>query len=203
MKALKLLAIAVVCSCSSVVSQAQIDSMRAQKALYFADSLMRSAFFEDWKSFENLSIYNAIKYYGGKEGFNEHVRMLYYHYVNTFEEKPQSVKMVTMMNNGTDEWQCVVEKIRNTFIENRACRVYSYLVGQSKDDGDNWKFMDVSHNSVKNVIFIFPEIFSMLAIPDGKTIYEEEEIAAQIAAEEAAKKAADAPKKKALAKKPK
>ncbi|WEK35331.1 MAG: hypothetical protein P0Y53_22800 [Candidatus Pseudobacter hemicellulosilyticus] len=178
-------------------ASAQTDSAAArQKALFYADSLIRSHFYQDWKAVASLTCNSAIKYYGGPDGFREHVVMLYFHNEPQVEEKPERSSIVRIMNNDIDEWQCVVEKIRHTFINNRRARIYSYLVGQSKDDAATWKFVDVSHNSVKNVIYIFPDIFGTLAIPDARTVYEDEELAAQLAAEEAANKKEAVPKKK-------
>ncbi len=197
MKALKLF-VALVLSVAFFSTQAQDTARQTEKALFYADSLVRSAFYQDWKSFLALSNQSAIKYYGGADGYKDHVITLYFHYEPTMEEKPQTVRVIRMMNNGTDEWQCVLEKVRSTFIENRKARIYSYLVGQSKDDGENWKFVDISQNSVKNVIYILPDIFSTLAIPDGKTIYEDDELAAV----QAAAAVAEAPKKTVPKKRP-
>lgn len=203
MKTIQLLSVWGLCCILSIHTQAQTDSATAkQKALFFGDSLIRSNFYKDWSAVINLTCNSAIKYYGGKEGFKEHITMLYYHNEPQVDEKPETSSIVRIMNDG-DEWQCVLEKVRHTLIDNRRVRIYSYLVGHSTDDGETWKFVDVSHNSVRNVIYIFPDIFGTLAIPDAKTVYEDEELAAQVAAEQAAAKEAAAGQKKPVAKKKK
>lgn len=200
MKALKLLSLGWLFCIQPFISSAQSDTAIAiQRAMLFGDSLIKASFYQDWTTFINLSTHHAIKYYGGKDGFKEHVIMLYFHYEPTLEEKPETISIGTILNDA-DQWQCIVEKVRSTLIDSRRARIYTYLVGQSKDNGETWKFVDVSHNSVKNVIYIMPDIFSTLAIPDRKIVYEDEELAAAQVAETPKKVA---PKKKPAGKKKK
>jgi hypothetical protein len=140
-------------------------------ALKFADSLVKANFYQDWPTYTALSIPGAIKYYGGKDAFREHVIIFYYRNEPKQEEKPEKLKLITLMND-IDNWQCVIEKVRDTWINDRKAKVYTYLVGESPDNGLTWKFIDVSHNTLENVIYLMPEIFGNLAIPAGKTVYE-------------------------------
>ena len=73
--------------------------------------------------------------------------------------------------------------------------MYNYLIGESTDAGVTWKFIDVSHNSLVNVIYIMPSVFGNLAIPESKTIYVDE-----VAAQEAAQAAQPVAKKKPVKK---
>ena len=79
-----------------------------------------------------------------------------------------------MVSDDISEWQCVIKKIRETTIDDKKAHVVSYLVGQSKDEGQNWKFFDVAFNSVENVIYIMPDIFPTLAIPQRQVIFEKD-----------------------------
>jgi hypothetical protein len=175
------------------------SAVASRNALKFADSLTKANFFAEWDTYMNLSMPSAIKYYGGKEGFKEHVVTIHYHNEPKTEEKPEKLKMLSLLND-IDTWQCVIEKVRESWDESRGkVKTYTYLVGESTDNGGTWKFIDVSHNSLVNVIYIMPSVFGKLEIPEGKTIYVDE-VAAQEAAkaEQAAKTAA---KKKPAGKK--
>lgn len=204
MKAVRKLSIALCICLISSAAFSQDTAAIASKAKYFADSLTRSWFYANWEEFINLTNYSAIKYYGGKDQYKEHFKTLYYHNEpNKDVDKPEVTTMVTLMNKGTDEWQCVLEKIRYTEIDNRKARIYSYLVGQSKDDGETWKFVDAGQNSEKNIIYIFPDVFGTLAIPEYRVVYEDVEAAEAEAKERAAREAAAkaaAPKKTATKK---
>lgn len=207
MKAVKKLC-TLLCICFISLSAFSQDTAAiSQKAKFYADSMMRSYFYENWESFYNLTTYSAVKYYGGKDAYKEHFRTMYYHNEpNKDVDKPEITTMVTLLNKGTDEWQCVLEKIRYTQMDERKCRIYSYLVGQSKDDGETWTFVDAGQNSEKNIIYIFPNVFGTLAIPEYRIVYEDVEAAMSADAEAKAKTeaaAARTPAKKATPKKKK
>lgn len=205
MKALKKLCITLCICLLTTASFSQDTLVIYRNAKFYADSMVRSYFYENWESFIGLTNYTALKYYGGKDQYKEHFKTMYYHNEpNKETDKPEIVSVVTLMNKGTDEWQCVLEKIRYTQMDERKCRIYSYLVGQSKDDGETWKFVDAGQNSEKNIIYIFPDIFGTLAIPEYRVVYEDVE-AAELANKEReeaeARAKANAPKKAAPKKK--
>ena len=170
-------------------------AIATRNALRFADSLTRANFYAEWDTYMNLSAPSAIKYYGGKEGFKEHVITIHYRNEPKTEEKPEKLRMVTMLND-IETWQCVIEKVRDSWDESRGkVKTISYLVGESTDNGLNWKFIDASHNSLVNVIYIMPSVFSKLEIPEGKMIYVDEVATQEAAQAEQAAKAAAAKKK--------
>lgn len=161
-------------------SETKSDSVIAvERAMLFADSLVKASFYQNWNAYLSLSTPSAIKYYGGKEGFKDHVITHYFHDESSLEEKPETITMISMMYDGLEEWQCVIEKIRHTFLVNRKVKIHTYLLGRSLDNGLSWTFVDVGHNSVANVIYIFPEIFGNLAIPEVRIVYEEDVTAQQ------------------------
>jgi len=173
------------------------SAIAAHRALYFADSLVKANFYAEWPTYLNLTNPTAIKYYGGKDAFKEHVVTIHYRNEPKTEEKPEKLQLLHMMND-IDTWQCVIEKVRSTFDDTRGnVKIYNYLIGESTDAGVTWRFIDVSHNSLVNVIYIMPSIFGNLAIPESKTVYVDE-----VAAREAAEAAQPVAKKKAVVKKP-
>lgn len=147
------------------------DSLNAVKqALFYGDSLMKCHFHQEWAPYMALYNPNAIHYYGGKEKFKEHVVIHYFRNEPKVLEKPEKLRILNMQND-VEKWQCVIEKVRNTWIDDRKATITSYLVGCSADNGITWKFVDVSHNTLSNLGNIIPEIFSNTTIPLGKTIY--------------------------------
>lgn len=154
-------------------AQESDTAIATRNALKYADSLVKANFYQDWKTFMELSCPSAIKYYGGPVQFKERVVLIYFRNEPKLEEKPETVRIIGMLNE-IDQWQCVVEKVRNTFISDKKAVITSYLVGQSLDAGETWKFIDLSHNSMESVAYLLPNIFDKLAIPLGKTVYPSE-----------------------------
>jgi hypothetical protein len=163
--------------CTQFASAQESDTAIATRnALKYADSIVKANFYQDWKTFMDLSCPTAIKYYGGPVQFKERVVLIYFRNEPKLEEKPETVRIIGMLNE-IDQWQCVIEKVRNTFINDKKAIITSYLVGQSLDAGETWKFIDVSHNSMESVAYLLPNIFDKLAIPLGKTVYPDEVVA--------------------------
>jgi hypothetical protein len=172
-------------------------AIATRQALRFADSLVKADFYADWGTYMNLSCPSAIKFYGGKEGFKENAVIIHYRDEPKTEEKIPTLKLLHLLND-IDKWQCVIEKVREKWDDARGkVKVYTYLIGESNDGGINWKFIDASHNTIPNIIYILPTVFTTMEIPEGKTVYEDE-----VAAQEAAKAAqASQPVKKKPVKK--
>jgi hypothetical protein len=177
-------------------------AIATRNALRFADSLVKADFYVDWNTYLKLTCPSAFKFYGGKEGFKENAVAIHYRDEPKTEEKIPTIKLLHLLND-IDKWQCVIEKVREKWDESRGkVKVYTYLIGESNDGGINWQFIDASHNSIPNIIYILPSVFTTMEIPEGKIVYVDE-VAAQEAAEEAAKaaKAAQAAAKKKPVKK--
>lgn len=147
---------------------AQSDSSFAsQRALLFADSLLKSFHKSDLNVYTNLSYPGIVQYYGGKKNFEEYLRRA--KAVNSGETQEQ-VRIVQLVNN-TNEWQCVMQKQNEAIIDNNRAIITTYLVGQSVDKGRNWTFFDVAHNSVNNIVYIMPDIFTSLVIPQREVVF--------------------------------
>lgn len=178
-------------------------TIATRHALRFADSLVNADFYANWNTYISLSCPSAHKFYGGKEAFKEIAVTIHYRDEPKTEEKMPKTKMLTVMNDGIEKWQCVVEKVREKWDEGRGkVKIYTYLVGESNDNGLNWAFVDVSHNSLQNLIYILPTIFTSMEIPEVKTVYVDEVAAQEAAMAEQAAQAKQQPvKKKAPVKK--
>jgi hypothetical protein len=177
-------------------------AIATRHALRFADSLVKADYYADWNTYMKLTCPSAFKFYGGKEGFKENAVAIHYRDEPKTEEKIPTIKILHLLND-IDKWQCVIEKVRDKWDESRGkVKVYTYLIGESNDAGINWQFIDASHNSIPNIIYILPSVFTTMEIPEGKIVYVDE-VAAQEAAEEAAKaaKAAQSAAKKKPVKK--
>jgi hypothetical protein len=177
MKALKTYVFVLVLSCAGIPAAAQSDTSTAiQRAILFADSLDNAFRYGNWNDFIDLSYPGIVRYYGGKEGFREYIERARSISASMLEEKKGKIELVQIVKN-IREWQCVVRKTRETIIDGRKAAVISYMVGQSKDEGVNWKYFDVAYNSVENVIYIMPDMFDKLSIPQRQIIFEKEQLA--------------------------
>src|SRR5882724_655722 len=95
----------IILCCQSFVTLAQSDtSYSTQRALVFADSLVQANYYQKWEVYSSLSCPTAIKYYGGKEGFREHIVEMYYRNEPVLDEKPESLHMVSIMTDLVNEW---------------------------------------------------------------------------------------------------
>ena len=172
-------------------------AIATRQALKFADSIVKADYYAEWSTYLNLSCTSAFKFYGGKEGYKENAVMIHYRDEPKTEEKIPKIQLLHLMND-IDTWQCVIEKVREKWDESRGkVKIYTYLIGESTDNGLNWKFIDASHNSVQNIIYILPTVFTTMEIPEGKIVYVDE-----VAAQEAAQAAQPVAKKKPAVKKP-
>lgn len=147
---------------------AQSDSLFAsQRALLFADSLLRSYHDSDLTSYTDLSYPGVIEYYGGRKNFVQ--------YVNRSKaiqaaELREEVRLVQLVSNAV-EWQCVVQKVSENIVDNRKASIITYLIGQSTDNGRSWTFFDVATNPVRNVSDIMPDVFDTLIIPQREVVF--------------------------------
>lgn len=169
---------------------AQPDTAKiTEKALLFADSLIKADGYQNWKTYADLAPASVIKYYGGKDGFIEHVVNGKSRLVSTVDEDLPQLKMMNLMTLN-DQWQCVIRESRYIHRDDKKYHLVTYFIGQSKDEGETWRLFDVYYNKIANVIYMLPDIFGDLPIPETSLLSQEEELAQTQAQEAAAKKAA-------------
>lgn len=173
---------------------AQPDTVRiTQRALQFADSLVKTDFYEDWSNYANLAPASVIKFYGGKDGFVEHVKNLRKRTFSDLAEPAPELKMLHLLTEN-EQWQCSIQMSRTFHKEDKAFHLTTFFICQSKDGGENWRLFDVSYNKVANIIYIFPDIFGDMQIQESTVMTPEQELAAE---QKAAAEAAAAQKKMA------
>lgn len=159
------------------VSHAQFDTVVAsQRALIFADSLLNAFRYNNSDEYASLSYPGVIKYYGGIKGFEDYVQRAREMNTGITQEAKEKTEIIQILNH-VRECQCVVRKTRETLIDGKKAFIISYMVGQSKDEGQTWRYFDVAFNSVENVIYIMPDIFDALAIPQRQVIFGKEQMA--------------------------
>lgn len=182
---------------TALVSQAQPDSAKiSHKALWYADSLVKADAYQDWGAYANLAPFSVMKYYGGKDGYSGHVQQVRVYTTSYQDEAPPELQLQTLVTV-KDQWQCVIRLSRYFHRDDKKFHLVSYLIGQSKDEGDTWRIFDVNYNTVANMMQIFPDILDM-PLKETSILSEEQELAKQ-QAETAA--AASAGKKTAARKK--
>jgi len=151
---------------AALITHAQADTAKiSQQALLYTDSLAKADHYEDWSAYANLTPAPVIRYYGGRDGFIQHIqvgRLRTYSAIS--EDLP--ISQILQMRSKNEQWQCVIRQSRYFHKEDKQYHFTTYLIGQSMDDGQTWRLFDVSYNSVANIIYIFPEIFDDLAIKE-------------------------------------
>jgi hypothetical protein len=169
------------CILSAVLNtQAQPDSVKiTRNALMFADSLVKTDSFETWPTYADLAPASVIKYYGGKQGYIDHILEGRWRTRSNIAENSAELKMLQLVNVLNDEWQCVIRESRYFHKDDQKYHFVTYFVAQSKDGGETWRLFDVSYNTVANIIAMFPEIQGDLAIREPTILTPEQEAAQQ------------------------
>jgi hypothetical protein len=166
---------------TTITAQAQPDTAKiTQQALLFADSLTKADHYENWSAYANLTPAPVIKYYGGKDGYIQHIQVGRLRTISAIDENPPA-QQILQVRSRNEQWQCVIRQSRYFHQNDKQYHFTTYLIAQSMDDGQTWRLFDVSYNSVANIIYMFPEIFDDLAIKEP-TILTEEQEAAQVQA---------------------
>lgn len=168
---------------ATLTIQAQPDTAKLTiNALSFADSLVRADSLEMWSVYADLTQTSVVRYYGGKEGFIEHIREGRWRTASPIAEDHPELKMLQLVKVINDEWQCVIRESRYFHKDDQKLHFITYLIGQSRDEGETWRYFDVSYNSVANIIYCFPEIHGDLAIKEAVVLTPAQELAQQQAA---------------------
>jgi hypothetical protein len=177
MKALKSIAFLSALCFSALLAAAQNDnSIVTSRALLFADSLNHAFRSNNFQEYIAISYPGVIKYYGGTRDFREYIERTTERNNSTADLNAEKTDLVQLEKN-KNEWQCVVQKTQETIIDGRKAWVVSYMIGQSKDEGDTWKYFDVAYNSSENLVYIMPDIFDNLSIPQRQIIFENNQLA--------------------------
>ena len=180
-----------------MAAQAQPDTVKiTQRALFFADSLVKTDAYSNWSEYADLAPLSVRKYYGGKDGYITHVLQIRAHTTSALDEAAPELQMQTLVTL-KDQWQCVIRLSRYFHRDDKKFHLVSYLIGQSRDEGQTWQMFDVNYNIVGNMMFIFPDILDM-PIKEPSVLSEDQELAQQQAAAASAN-----PTKKAATKKSK
>lgn len=163
----------------TICGYAQPDTAKiSQRALFFADSLVKTDAFGNWSTYADLNPASVVKYYGGKDGFIEHVKLFRTRTTSELEEAAPELKVLTLLTQD-QQWQCVIQMTRTYHKGDKTFHLKTYFIGQSRDEGETWKMFDVYYNKVANIIYMFPEVFGDMAIQEATVMTPEQELAAQ------------------------
>jgi hypothetical protein len=167
MKALKLLLFPAVFLFFNNVHAQRNSSVAAERAIIFADSLLKSFNNNDLDQYTNLSYPGVISYYGGKNNFIKYLQR-----ARAFNNSgiSDNIRIIQMVNVVT-EWQCVIQRTSKTEVDGKKAAIISYLVGQSKDEGQTWKFVDVGASATGSLVYIMPDISERLTVPRRQVIF--------------------------------
>jgi hypothetical protein len=157
------------------VSKAQeIDSaFIKQRAAYFADSLDKAYQNKLWDQYVSLTQPGLIKFLGGKAGVIDYAERMWIVLNQDIGEKvsTQHVMQIVAKDNA---WQCVVEKVKEVYYNERKAWVTTYVVGKSEDDGNSWKFVEISEGMLINAREVMRDISDELIIPKRTVVYEDD-----------------------------
>jgi hypothetical protein len=160
---------------AGLAGQAQPDTAKISlNALVFADSLIKTDAYGNSYAYASLTPASVLKYYGGADGYIQHVNQLRAR-TNSDQEELYPVLNMETLRTLNDEWQCVIRVSRYLHRDNVQYHYVTYFVGLSKDEGETWRLFDVSYNPVVNMIYIFPEVMTDLAIKQPLILSQEQE----------------------------
>jgi hypothetical protein len=160
---------------AGLAGQAQPDTARiSRQALLYADSLIKTDAYGNNELYTGLTPASVLKYYGGADGYMQHVYQLRGR-TNSDQEEAYPVLNMETLRTLNDQWQCVIRISRYLHRDNVQYHYVSYFVGLSKDEGETWRMFDVSYNPVVNMIYIFPEVMTDLAIKQPAILSQEQE----------------------------
>ena len=170
-------------------TQAQPDTAKiGRNALAFADSLTKSdaygITYGNWSAYADLNPASVIKYYGGKAGLIQHITSLRTPTISETQEPAPEYQLLALENRD-EQWQCVIRQSSYFHKEGTQYHFVTYLIGQSRDEGESWRLFDVSYSKVANLIYIFPEIMDDLELKDATVLSQDQE--AKMAQQAAAK----------------
>lgn len=201
MKTLRPFAAGLVICLAQLAANAQPDTAKImQNALVFADSLVKADAYETWPVYADLVIPSVINYYGGKDGYIAYIQKGRANRTSTEVEEAPVLKPIHLLTEN-EEWQCVIQESGYIHRDGKKLHIITYLVGQSRDGGQNWRLFDVGYNKVASIIYMMPDVFGDLPIPEHIIKTEEEELAEAKAAEAAQLAAARAAARKKASKK--
>jgi len=160
---------------AGLASQAQPDTAAiSRNALTFADSLVKTDAYGNTSSYAGLAPASLLKYYGGEDGYIQHVYMMRGRTTSEQEELYPVINVETL-RAVDQQWQCVIRVSRYFHKDNVQYHYITYFVGQSKDEGASWRMFDVSYNTVANMIYIFPEVITDLPIKQPVILTQDQE----------------------------
>jgi hypothetical protein len=176
MKRLKPLITGLVLCLAQLTGSAQPDTAKiAEKAMFFADSLVKADTYQNWNIYADLSIPSVVKYFGGKAAYIELIQKEWATRVSSLQEDRPTMKFMNLLTHN-EQWQCVIQESRYIHRDDKKLHIITYFVGQSTDDGNTWHLFDVSYNKVANIIYMMPDVLD-LPIPEHSVLTEEEELA--------------------------
>ena len=160
---------------AGLAGHAQPDTAKiSRNVLVFADSLIKTDAYGNNELYTGLAPASVLKYYGGADGYMQHVYQLRGR-TNSDQEELYPALNVETLRTLNDQWQCVIRVSRYLHRDNVQYHYVTYFVGQSKDEGETWRLFDVSYNTVANMIYIFPEVMTDLPIKQPSILSQEQE----------------------------
>jgi hypothetical protein len=168
MKALLTFALLTAAVSCFTTAHCQVSSSAASdRAIVFADSFLASYRNNDLDKYTDLSYPGVVSYYGGNKNFREYVQRVRALNSSSLSNNITIIQLV----HDANELQCVIQKTTETTIDGRKAHIITYIIGQSKDEGQSWKFFDVGSNAPRNLVYIMPDMSERLAVPQRQIVF--------------------------------
>jgi hypothetical protein len=161
------------CLFNTVKAQTTDTAFLITHAALSADSLNKAYENKLWDQYANHTYPGMIRFLGGKPGLIDYTERLWMHLNMNYNETIES-QLVKQVVYEEDHWQCVIEKVKDCYIGERKAKIWTYMVGKSIDDGNSWKFFEISEGMLNNAREVMHEISDELLIPLRKIVYADE-----------------------------
>lgn len=132
-----------------------------------ADSMMAAFKNRDWQLFAHFNHPAMQNMMGGQENFVSFIKEQMKQIPDTAIKLMDTGNILQVVKTGKDQ-QCVVEQNMRMVLDSIQITSTSYLVGESLDNGETWKFFDASNNGLMTTKDIKPDISPELKIPAKK-----------------------------------
>src|SRR5690349_3647351 len=92
----------ILCLAQSLVSAQPDTAAIRQKALLFADSLVKADAYETWNVYADLVVPSVIKYYGGKDAYIEYIKKARSPRISTEKEDPALLRSLDLLTENEE-----------------------------------------------------------------------------------------------------
>lgn len=135
--------------CNSIVAQLSKNdsSILAKKIVLAVDSMTTAFKQKDLSTFSRFNYSGIKKIMGGEEAFIETIKASYKQLPDSSLKEIRAGRVHRIVKE-KNSLQCIVEQILKIKVNTVTVSSISYLVGESRNNGNTWSFFDASAESI-------------------------------------------------------